>query len=64
MSNSYQTFYATSAKVSEVARYVDKILSGVSRDRIVSVSHSVAIDSGPGKATPCFSVMIVLQQAG
>lgn len=57
--SSYKTIYVSDQKLSEVARYVESKLSGVTEDRIVSISHSMAVDNG----WTHYSAMIVLKRA-
>ena len=64
MSDKYETFYATSRNIAEVAQYVEKTLNGVSPDRIVSISHSSAMDSGGPRPFSWYSVMVVLRRGG
>lgn len=58
MPDKYWTGWIRNPDLRDVASYVEKNLDGVSQDRIVSVTHSSALD---GRGTAMFSAMIVLR---
>lgn len=57
MDPSYTTYWKTSPEIREIARCIETRLSGVSPDRIVSITHAMAI--GP----VWYSVLIVVRDA-
>lgn len=58
----YKTYYCVNCEIEAVAHYVDRILDGVARDQIVSISYAHAIDSGGPSPTFFYSVIVVVRR--
>lgn len=57
MDPSYTTYWKTDRDINEIAQYIETTLSGISPNRIVSITHSMAT---PG--TAWYSVLIVIRK--
>jgi hypothetical protein len=57
----YETFYSTGESVQEMADYVRSTLDGVPQERIVSVTHSMALNDPGTLRVMVYSALIVVR---